>query len=163
MPLFGVCTKRPPSRKCNWRATDYRAVQTLDDSNPEQRIPDEPVLLQGTTTQITDESQSDGSGDQTGTLKTIEWNFKEELGDFVVKLPMKCVQGVHHVCKNSRIFDVDKSYKTRQELSAQLETRETTIKYIELFQGGERIIGELNHPQQWNLSLGLCSPRQTQR
>ena len=155
MPLFGVA--QTASIKKVQLAGDKIIVQyELDDSNPNNEYLMSLYSSKDNYTVAMTKVKGDvGPEIKPGTLKTIEWNFKEELGDFNGEIALEVRGKVFIMFAKLQDFDVDKSYKRGKSYPLNWKPGNNNPIHIELFKGGERIIGELNHPNNGTYLLTL--------
>lgn len=92
-----------------------------------------------------------------GVGKKIEWDIKEELGDFTGNLSLEIRGRVFVVFVKLKDFDATKTYKRGKRYGISWKPGNTNPIHIELYKGSERMIGELNHPNSGAYTLSLPS------
>ncbi len=90
-----------------------------------------------------------------GTLKTIEWNFKEELGDYNGDISLEVRGRVFVMFAKLQGFSTEKTYRRGKTYPLAWKPGNNNPIHIELLKGSERIVGELNHPNNGNYLLTL--------
>jgi hypothetical protein len=100
--------------------------------------------------------KGDVGGDiKPGTNKRIEWNVKQELGDFTGDISLEVRGKVFVVFVKLRDFDATKTYKRGKRYGLSWKPGNANPIHIELYKGGERLSGELNHPNNGAYTLSI--------
>jgi hypothetical protein len=92
-----------------------------------------------------------------GTNKKIEWDIKDELGDFTGDISLEIRGKVFVVFVKLKDFDSEKTYKRGKRYGISWKPGNTNPIHIELYKGAERMTGELNHPNSGAYTLSLPS------
>jgi hypothetical protein len=92
-----------------------------------------------------------------GLNKKIEWDVKEELGDFTGDISLEIRGKVFVVFVKLKDFDAAKTYKRGKRYGISWKPGSTNPIHIELYKGSERMTGELNHPNNGAYTLSLPS------
>jgi hypothetical protein len=96
-----------------------------------------------------------GNEVKSGYSKKIEWSVREELGPYKGKLALEVRGKVYAPFAKIQNFDVSKKYKRGKTYPLQWKAGSSSPIHIELYKGSERVIGELNHPNNGSYSLSL--------
>jgi hypothetical protein len=90
-----------------------------------------------------------------GNGKRIEWNIVEELGEFAGDLSLEVRGKVFIVFVKIRDFDATRTYKRGKRYGLSWKPGNANPVHIELYKGGERLTGELNHPNNGAYTLSI--------
>jgi hypothetical protein len=130
----------------------------LEESNPNTEFQ---IFLYSSqnnfTTALTHVKGDVGSEVRSGPGKKIEWSVREELGPYKGKLSLEVRGRVYAPFAKLQNFDVSKKYKRGKTYPLSWKIGSSTPIHIELYKGSERVIGELNHPNNGNYSLSIPS------
>ena len=88
-----------------------------------------------------------------GVNKKMEWNIREEMGSYHGRISLEVRGKVYLPFVKLQNFDVNKNYKRGKSHDITWKPGNTNPISIELFQGGKRISGEVNHPNNGSYSL----------
>lgn len=89
-------------------------------------------------------------------LRTVEWNVREEYGNFKGPLAVELRANVFIPFARLRNFTESKKYKRGKTYPLEWRPGNTNPIHIELFKGTQRLDGELNHPN--NGTFGVNFP-----
>jgi len=92
-----------------------------------------------------------------GSNKRVEWNLREELGNYNGKVALELRGKVFTPIVKLQEFNVDKKYKRGKSYPIKWRPGNTNPINIELFKGTQRIAGEVNHPNSGSSSLSIPS------
>jgi hypothetical protein len=128
----------------------------LDDSNPNNEyLMNLYISKDNYTVAMTKVKGDVGPEIKPGTIKTIEWNFKEELVDYSGEIALEVRGKVFIMFAKLQGFSVEKSYKRGKTYPLDWKPGNNNPIHIELFKGSERIVGELNHPNNGSYLLTM--------
>jgi hypothetical protein len=88
-----------------------------------------------------------------GTNKRIEWNIIQEYGGYKGKLALEVKGKVYVPFVKLQGFDTKKTYARGKSHPVKWKSGNNNPINIELYNGGERITGEINHPNNGSYSL----------
>ncbi len=130
----------------------------LDDSNPNNEYQLNLYASKDNFTVPMTKVKGDvGNEIKPGTGKKIEWNINEEFSEFNGDLALEVRGRVFVMFAKLQGFDTDKSYKRGKTYPLNWKPGNTNPIHIELFKGSERIVGELNHPNNGSYLLTMPS------
>jgi hypothetical protein len=130
----------------------------LDDSNPNNEYQLNLYSSKDNyTVPMTRVSGDVGNEIKAGTGKKIEWQFKEELKEFEGDIALEIRGRVFVMFAKIQDFDIDKAYRRGKTYPLSWKPGNTNPIHIELFKGSERIVGELNHPNNGSYLLTVPS------
>jgi len=92
-----------------------------------------------------------------GTNKRIEWNVVEELGGYKGKLALEIRGRVYVPFVKLQNFSTDKTYKRGKSYPLGWKPGNANPVNIELYKGGQRIDGSVNHPNNGSYTLFIPS------
>jgi hypothetical protein len=92
-----------------------------------------------------------------GSDHKIEWSITEELGPYKGKLSLEVRGKVYLPFVKLQNFDVNKKYKKGKSYPVQWKSGSPNPIHIELYKGSERVVGELNHPNNGSYSMSVPS------
>lgn len=92
-----------------------------------------------------------------GTDKKVIWNVAEELGNYKGRLSLELRGKVFTPIVKLQQFDIDKKYKRGKSYPLKWKPGNSNPVNIELFKGGQRISGEVNHPNSGSSLLSIPS------
>ncbi len=134
----------------------------LDDSNPNNEYQLNLYASKDNYTVPMTQVKGDvGNEIKPGVGKKIEWNINDEFGDFAGDLALEVRGRVFVMFAKLQGFDTEKGYKRGKTYPLNWKPGNTNPIHIELFKGSERLVGELNHPN--NGSYLLTMPSHAQR
>lgn len=81
-----------------------------------------------------------------GTDKKVRWNVREELGNYKGRLALEIRGKVYVPFVKIQRFDVSKAYKRGKSYNLHWKPGNTNPIHIELYKGGQRLVGEMNQP-----------------
>lgn len=96
-----------------------------------------------------------GSEVKPGLDRKIEWNVKDELGNFTGDLSLEVRGKVFVVFVKLKDFDAKRTYKRGKRYGISWKPGNTNPIHIELYKGAERMAGELNHPNNGAYTLSI--------
>ena len=130
----------------------------LDDSNPNNEYQLNLFTSKDNFTVPMNKVTGDiGNEIKAGTTKKLEWKFKEELNDYQGDLALEIRGRVFVMFAKLQDFDEDKTYKRGKTYPLTWKPGNTNPVHIELFKGSERVVGELNHPNNGSYQLTMPS------
>ena len=155
LPLY--CAAQTVAIKKVELAGDKIIVQyELDDSNPNNEYFMNLYASKDNYTVAMTKVKGDvGPEIKPGTVKKIEWNFKDELGDYDGDIALEIRGKVFIMFAKLQGFSVEKSYKRGKNYPLTWKPGNNNPIHIELFKGSERIVGELNHPNNGTYLLSM--------
>jgi len=92
-----------------------------------------------------------------GKDKKVEWNLRDELGNYEGKVAVELRGKVFTPIVKLQEFNVDKKYRRGKSYPIKWRPGNTNPINIELFKGTQRIAGEVNHPNSGTSSLSIPS------
>jgi hypothetical protein len=98
-----------------------------------------------------------GNEVKSGLGKKIEWSVREELGPYKGKLSLEVRGKVYAPFAKLQNFDTSKKYKRGKTYPLQWKIGSPNPIHIELYKGSERIINDMNHPNNGSYSLDFPS------
>jgi hypothetical protein len=87
--------------------------------------------------------------------KKIEWNIREELGPYKGKIALEVRGKVYAPFAKIQNFDVSKKLKRGKTYPLNWKAGSQNPIHIELYKGSERIVGELNHPNNGSYKITI--------
>ncbi len=81
-----------------------------------------------------------------GINKKIEWNIREEMGGYKGRISLEVRGKIYSPFVKLQNFDVTKKYKKGKSFNLTWKPGNTNPINIELYKGTDRVIGEVNHP-----------------
>ncbi|GHN02077.1 hypothetical protein WSM22_35660 [Cytophagales bacterium WSM2-2] len=128
----------------------------LDDSNPNNEYQLNLYASKDNYTVPMTKVRGDvGNEIKPGTNKKIEWNINDELGDYEGELALEVRGKVFVMFAKLQGFETDKSYKRGKTYELNWKPGNTNPIHIELLKGSERMVGELNHPNNGTYLLTM--------
>src|SRR5689334_7171715 len=88
-----------------------------------------------------------------GTDKKIEWNIIQEYGGYKGKLALEIKGKVYVPFVKLQGFDTKKTYARGKTHTVKWKSGNNNPINIELYNGGERVTGEINHPNNGEYSM----------
>jgi hypothetical protein len=88
-----------------------------------------------------------------GNGKKIEWNIVQEYGGYKGKLALEIKGKVYVPFVKLQGFDTNKKYARGKTHVIKWKSGNSNPINIELFNGGERVTGEINHPNSGSYSM----------
>ena len=88
-----------------------------------------------------------------GINKKIEWNIREEFGGYKGRLSLEVRGKIYSPFVKLQNFDVTKKYKKGKSISLTWKPGNTNPINIELYKGTDRVMGEVNHPNNGAYTL----------
>jgi hypothetical protein len=126
----------------------------LDDGNPNNEYL---ITLYSSkdnfATPLTKVSGDVGMEVKPGTDKKIEWNIIQEYGGYKGKLALEIKGKVYVPFVKLQGFDTRKTYAKGKTHVIKWKSGNSNPINIELYNGGERVAGEINHPNNGTYSL----------
>jgi hypothetical protein len=130
----------------------------LDDSNPNNEYQLNLYASKDNYTVPMTKVKGDvGNEIKPGSGKKIEWSMNSELGDFDGDLALEVRGKVFVMFAKLQNFDLEKSYKRGKTYPLTWKPGNNNPIHIELFKGSERMVGELNHPNNGSYLLTMPS------
>ena len=130
----------------------------LDDSNPNNEYQlNLYVSKDNFSVPMTKVSGDVGNEIKPGAGKKIEWNFHDELKEYQGDLALEVRGKVFIMFAKIQDFDIDKNYKRGKTYPLNWKPGNNNPIHIELFKGSERMVGELNHPNNGNYLMTMPS------
>jgi hypothetical protein len=130
----------------------------LEDSNPNNEYQ---IFLYSSqnnfSTALTRVKGDVGSEVKAGINRKIEWSITEELGPYKGKLSLEVRGKVYAPFVKFQNFNLDKKYKRGKTYPVSWKAGSSNPIHIELYKGSQRVIGELNHPNNGSFSLSVPS------
>ena len=129
-------------------------IYDLEDSNPNNEY-----LLQLYTSKdnftkaVTNVTGQVGIDIKPGTDKRMEWNIVKEYGGYKGKLSLEIRGKVYTPFVRIKEFDSKASYKRGKNYVITWKPGNATPVNIDLLKGGQRIAGEVNHPNNGSYEL----------
>lgn len=96
-----------------------------------------------------------------GKDKKIEWNVREEFGGYKGRLSLEVRGKVFVPFIRLQNFDVSKSHKRGKSFNMSWKPGSSNPINIELYKGGERVSGEINHPNNGAYTMFIPSHAKT--
>lgn len=128
----------------------------LDDSNPNNEYQLNLYSSKDNFTVPMTKVKGDiGNEIKSGNNKKVEWNIREEFGDYEGDLALEIRGRVFVAFAKLQDFNDQKSYKRGKTYTLNWKPGNTNPIHIELFKGSERLIGELNHPNNGSYLLTM--------
>lgn len=128
----------------------------LEDSNPSNEYQIYLYSSQNNfSTALTHVKGDVGNEVKSGSNKKIEWSIREELGPYKGKLALELRGKVYAPFVKIQSFDVNKKYKRGKSYPLNWRIGSSNPIHIELYKGSERVVGELNHPNNGTFSLSV--------
>lgn len=128
----------------------------LDDSNPNNEYQLNLYSSKDNFTVPMTKVKGDiGNEIKPGNSKKVEWNIREEFGDYEGDLALEIRGRVFVVFAKLQGFNDHKSYKRGKTYPLNWKPGNTNPIHIELFKGSERLVGELNHPNNGSYLLTM--------
>src|SRR5690349_2425049 len=125
----------------------------LEDSNPNNEYQISLYSSQNNySTALTHVKGDVGNEIKPGTRR-IEWSIREELGPYKGKIALEVRGKAYAPFAKIQNFDVSKKYKRGKTYPLSWKIGSQTPIHIELYKGSERVIGELNHPNNGTYQL----------
>jgi hypothetical protein len=130
----------------------------LDDSNPNNEYQLNLYASKDNYTVPMTKVKGDvGNEIKPGTGKKIEWNINTEFGDYDGDLALEVRGKVFVMFAKLQNFDLAKNYKRGKTYPLTWKPGNNNPIHIELFKGSERMVGELNHPNNGSYLLTMPS------
>lgn len=98
-----------------------------------------------------------GSEVKPGTNKKVEWNIREEIGNYKGNISLELRGKVYLPFVRIQNFDTKKSYKRGKSYDINWKPGNANPVHIELLKGNARIQGDLNNPNNGQYLLSLPS------
>ena len=128
----------------------------LDDSNPNNEYQLNLYTSRDNfTVPMTKVAGDIGNEIKAGSAKKLEWKFKEELKDYEGEIALEIRGRVFVMFAKLQDFDVHKTYKRGKTYPLTWKPGNINPVHIELFKGSERVVGELNHPNNGSYQLTM--------
>jgi hypothetical protein len=128
----------------------------LEDSNPSHEYQINLYSSQNNfSTALTHVKGDVGIEVKSGSDRRIEWSIREELGPYKGKLSLEVRGKVYAPFVKIQSFDVSKKYKRGKSYPLSWRIGAANPIHIELYKGSQRVIGELNHPNNGTFSLSV--------
>jgi hypothetical protein len=87
-----------------------------------------------------------GSEVKPGAGKQVRWNVREEWGGYQGRVSLEIRGKVYLPFVKLQQFDANKTYRRGRSYNLQWKSGSTNPIHIEVYQGGRRIAGEMNQP-----------------
>lgn len=130
----------------------------LEDSNPGNEYQIYLYSSQNNfSTALTHVKGDVGNEVKSGSNRRIEWSIREELGPYKGKLALEVRGKVYAPFVKIQSFDVNKKYKRGKSYPLNWKIGSANPIHIELYKGSQRVVGELNHPNNGTFSLSVPS------
>jgi Ser-Thr-rich glycosyl-phosphatidyl-inositol-anchored membrane family len=98
-----------------------------------------------------------GSEVKPGVGRKIEWAIREELGPYKGRIALEIKGSVFVAFVKLQDFGTDRSYKRGKSYDLALKAGSTNPIHVELYKAGQRVSGEMNHPNNGTYSLNIPS------
>lgn len=130
----------------------------LEDNNPNNDFQINLYASQNNfSTALTHVKGDVGNEVKAGINKRIEWSIREELGPYKGKLALEIRGKVFTPFVKIQSFDVSRKYKRGNSYPLSWKANTSTPIHIELYNGSQRVTGELNHPNNGSYSFSIPS------
>lgn len=92
-----------------------------------------------------------------GANKKIEWTVREDIGDYKGLISLEVRGKVYVPFVKLQSFNTNESYKRGKSYTVSMKAGNTNAIHVELYKGGQRISGEMNHPNNGSYTLSIPS------
>jgi hypothetical protein len=151
-----VCAQKVAVKKVELAGEKIIVHYDLEDSNPGNEYQIYLYSSQNNfSTALTHVKGDVGNEVKSGSNRRIEWSIREELGPYKGKLALEVRGKVYAPFVKIQSFDVNKKYKRGKRYPLNWKIGSANPIHIELYKGSERVVGELNHPNNGTFSLSV--------
>lgn len=98
-----------------------------------------------------------GSEIKPGKDRKMEWSIREEYGGYKGEIALEIRGKVFVPFVKVLNFNASQSYKRGKSYDVSLKAGNTNPIHVELYKGGQRVSGEMNHPNNGAYSLSIPS------